>query len=573
MVIAPGPQPAPFQRCFLGLRRSSLAVISISRGSRHLIVWASICALALAASITSISNGYAFDDVHIIAENGTVHSLTHWWRFFAESYWPPAKGGDLYRPISMIGLAIQWFLGGGHPLVFHAVSIVLYALVCVAFTWVATAILPLGAAWLAGALFAVHPLHVEAVGNLVRQAELWAALFMFLAVGKFIRVRQSGVLSLADMLTIGALYALACLSKEHGIILPLLLMAAELTVTPRDRRLRYRWVEIRSLGLLLGAIGLAFVWAWTSVMAHTQTGGGESILFVDQSFVVRAMTMLRVALEWVRLFFWPSSLSADYSPRQIDVVTGPSLEMLPSAALLIGVAAIAWVTRRGQPVVTFAILWTAIALIIPSNLIIPTGFVLAERTLFVASAGAVLGVAAIAWHLMPRFNLSHASRSLGAAVLGAVLLLGVIKSAGRQRVWHDNPTLFVQTVRDAPASYKAHLAYATIHFDSNQRREGFEELEITYKLYPKDWTILEYAAEQYSKVGSCPVAVRLFRSVLGFDPGRPESRLGLAACLMELRDYEEARKVIAQGIVIGKAKPTLLRLNVINASLEATGHN
>jgi hypothetical protein len=172
MVIAPEPLSDPFQGCFLGLRRSSLAVISISRSSRHLIVWAFVCALALAASITSISNGFAFDDVHIIAENGTVHSLTHWWRFFAESYWPPAKGGDLYRPISMLGFAIQWFLGGGHPLLFHTVSILLYALVCLALTWVATAILPLGAAWLVGALFAIHPLHVEAVGNVEQGPEL-----------------------------------------------------------------------------------------------------------------------------------------------------------------------------------------------------------------------------------------------------------------------------------------------------------------------------------------------------------------------------------------------------------------
>jgi hypothetical protein len=49
MVNAIGPQPAPFRRCFLGLRRSSLAVISINRSSRHLIVWASQCLIDLGA--------------------------------------------------------------------------------------------------------------------------------------------------------------------------------------------------------------------------------------------------------------------------------------------------------------------------------------------------------------------------------------------------------------------------------------------------------------------------------------------------------------------------------------------
>ena len=169
-------------------------------------MWASVISLALAASLSGIVNGFAFDDLHIIVEDNRTHSLAHWWQLFAQSYWPLEKGGDLYRPVTMLGFAVQWALGGGAPLVFHIVSIALYALVCAVFLGVLLELLPMRAAWLGAALFAVHPLHVEAVGNVVGQSELLAALFLFLALLVFLRSRRRGSVSLRDTSIIVLLY-------------------------------------------------------------------------------------------------------------------------------------------------------------------------------------------------------------------------------------------------------------------------------------------------------------------------------------------------------------------------------
>lgn len=539
---------------------------------RRLAAWISVIGLAVAASVTSVTNGFAFDDVHIILSNDRVHSLARWWELFAASYWPPEKGGDLYRPLTILGFATQWVLGGGSPLIFHLGSILLYALVCAAFLWVAVALLPLGAAWLAASLFAVHPLHVEAVGNVVGQSELWAALFMFLALGLYLRARQRGTPSLAETCSIAALYALACLSKEHALVLPLLLLAAELTVTPRAQPVGARMAAIRPLALLLAAVGIAFLWVRIMVLGAVSSPGPQvSILFVEQSFGIRAMTMLRVLLEWVRLFFWPAHLSADYSPRHIDIVIGPTLEMVPSAAILIGVAWLAWLARRAAPVATFAVLWVAVGLFIPSNIVVPTGFVLAERTLFLASGGVMLGVAAVlAYFAADDKTRSQVPRRVALSAIAAVLVLGLVASALRQGVWRDNATLFAQTVRDAPASYKAHLAYATVLFERKQQREGLMEIQIAYRLYPNDLTVAQYLGEVYARDQNCPVAARFFRRVLSEDPGRSASRIGLAGCLITLGEYADARKTIDQGLAIGEAKNAMLKLKAINDSVEAS---
>jgi hypothetical protein len=531
--------------------------------------WISVIGFAIAASVTSVANGFAFDDIHIILDNGRVHSLSRWWELFAATYWPPTHGADLYRPFTMLGFAAQWVLGGGSPVVFHLGSILLYTITCAAFFWVALALLPLPAAWLAGSLFAVHPLHVEAVGNVVGQSELWAGLFMFLALGIYLRARERGTLQPRTMAVIAVLYLLSCLSKEHGMLLPLLLAAAEVTVIQRSETIRARLVAIRPLALSLTAVGLGFLWVRTTVLAGS-AAAHVSILFVDQPFSNRAMTMLRVVLEWVRLFLWPADLSADYSPRRIDIVTAPTLELVVSAAILIAIGWLAWSARRVAPVATFAALWVFVGLIIPSNILVATEFVLAERTLFLASGGVMLGVAAVLTRLAGEARMkSQAPRGVVYSI-AAVLLLGIVASAVRQRVWRDNITLFAQTVRDAPTSYAAHLNYGTELHRQNQARAAFDEISIAYRIYPKDLTVVHSMGKIYALNNDCPAALRFFRQVLSEDPGRSDSRISLASCLILLGQHAEARKALAQGVAIGRSKEALLQLTAINDSVEAS---
>jgi hypothetical protein len=65
----------------------------------------SVAILALAACITSIGT-ITYDDRYVILMNERVHSLHRFWRYFAQSYWPPKYGGDGYRP--MVILTFAW---------------------------------------------------------------------------------------------------------------------------------------------------------------------------------------------------------------------------------------------------------------------------------------------------------------------------------------------------------------------------------------------------------------------------------------------------------------------------------
>jgi hypothetical protein len=103
-----------------------------------------IAMLALAASASSLANGFAYDDVYILEKAGR-HSMIGWWRDFATTYWPREMGGDGYRPLTVIAFRAEWVAGAGSPLVFHAVNVALHVVTAVLVFGLAATLLP--AAW------------------------------------------------------------------------------------------------------------------------------------------------------------------------------------------------------------------------------------------------------------------------------------------------------------------------------------------------------------------------------------------------------------------------------------------
>ncbi len=124
-----------------------------------------VAALAIGASIRGIFNDFVYDDIPIIQDNVRVHQFdfAHVREIFANAYWPPPFVEQLYRPLTLVGLAAQYAVGGGSPMVFRLVSYVLYAATAVLVYRLATRVLDPWPSLGIAALFAVHPVHVEAV--------------------------------------------------------------------------------------------------------------------------------------------------------------------------------------------------------------------------------------------------------------------------------------------------------------------------------------------------------------------------------------------------------------------------
>lgn len=529
-----------------------------------------IALIALAASVTSIANDFTYDDRVIILENPRVHSIGAAVSAADETYWPSRNGAALYRPLTIGLFATEWTLGRGSPRLFHAVSIALYVAVCVGVLLLlgelvkgtAAHLVPLA---IAAALFAVHPVHVEAVANIVGQAELLAALALIGAFLVYLRARRSGELGAKHIAGVVGVYLAACLSKEHAVVFPALLVAAELTVLRGtiDNAIAVRRLRPFALLALAGVLYL--------VVRATVVGGvsGEipHLAMRDASFAERAWTMLTVAPEWLRLLFWPARLSADYSPREIQLVRTLTPAGVAGLILIVAACALVAITWRRRPVIAFGISWIAIALFPVSNLLVPTGILLAERTLFLASIGAAIVVAGMLEMAFERWAGRRLELRAVGAVAALVALAGLVHSAARQRIWKNNATFFAQMLKDAPLSYRAHWANGAHLFEAGKPEQGEQEMRIAIALFPRDADLIEDLASRYLRAGLCQPAVPAFRDVLAIDRDRETARMGLSACLLRLGEFRAAALEARAGFRDGRKHPDLERLAFVADSL------
>ena len=525
---------------------------------------AALVVLALAASAIGVRNGFTYDDRYIVLLNPAVHTLHRWWTLFAQPYWPRTWSGDGYRPLTMLGFAAEWVAGGGAPAVFHAVNVVLYAVVTVIVFLIARELLPRWAAWTAAALFAVHPVHVEAVANVVGQAELTVALAVMIAVLAYLRDRQKGDLRPATAVLVTLCFAVGCFAKEHGIVLPGLLVAAELTVIRDDRPVSVRVRKLRPLYLALFAVALGFVAARACVLSDHGFGGFSpytpfSSLKISASD--RVLTAITVVPDWIRLLLWPAHLSSEYGPPELPIAQGFSFTQLPSMVLLCAVLVLCVALRRRNAVASFGIAWVCVALLPSSNFILPAGIMLAERTLFLPSVGAMLMVGAAAAAIASRLELQAAERQRVRWVAGVAcalaLLGGLVRSASRTTVWHDNARLFAQAVIDSPYAYRAHYMLGAFRFENHDQRGGEAEYRRAMQLFPYDPAVSFNMAEQYRNAGMCPEAIPFYRWTRGLSPDFPLGRTQYAECFLETAQYDSAKTWILAAVDAGGSMPLL----------------
>jgi len=512
-----------------------------------------IVALALLASVTGLANGFAYDDRWIIADNPNAHDLAHWWNAFSQTYWPAMRNAALYRPFTIIAYQLQWAAGGGTPLLFHTINVMLYAAVSALVYLLAAQVLPRGGAWVAAALFAVHPVHVEAVGNVVGQAELWSAAAIIGAMVVYLRARRGGMpIDRQAGIIVAGLYFGGMMFKENAIVLPALLVAAEGLVVADDRPWRVRADELARLLVWIGLLAALFL-AVRVVVTGEIGGDVEHPALRTIGATQRAWVMLGLAPEFARLLIWPARLYADYSPQMVSVHTSPHPDHITGALLLLCIAILAVVSVRRFPLVTFAVAWSAITFLPVANLLIPTGILIAERTLFLPSVGAVLAAGSLVPWCLPRITaLRREWRLVATGAFAALLTAGFSRSAERQYAWKDTATVFKTLAADAPFSFKAHYANGGMLWETGHGGEAEREWRAAIYLFPGYFGVYQDLAHRYREAHLCPAAVPLYHKALEIEPSLPYSRIGLAACHLELAEFRkaraEARVAIADGM-------------------------
>ena len=502
-----------------------------------------VAVVALAASLAGLRNGWVQDDVVLILQNARMHGLANWQVLVTSSFWPPPWSEDLYRPLTALLLAAQYDLGGGEPLVFRAVSYLLHAAASVAVLALAARLVPPLPALAAALLFAAHPVHVEAVALAVGQNELLVGLLAALMTAHYLHCRRAaGALRYRDWALLGAGYVAASLAKETGLVLPGLLLAAEVFLVPGPVRPRARQV---APGLtFLAGLGVLVIAVRTAVLSGDLVGSFTADALAGQSAGGRALTMLRVVPHWARLLLWPADLQADYSPEELVPSTGFGGAEALGLALVAGAVAATLLARRRAPVVAFGFAWLAVGLLPVSNVLVPTGILLAERTLFLPSIGVVLALAGSMAALPAGMLAARPARWLLAAAGTALVVAGVGHSAARHRVWRDERTFTVQGVADAPRSFRMQMAYGEMQFLDGRPADGIASYQRAIRYAPphQGWRVRNDLARRFWEEGNAAAAVEQLEASLRLAPDQEESRNYLILGYLNLGRYADAAR-------------------------------
>ncbi len=488
--------------------------------------------VATAVYLPALGNRFALDDGGIVERNPAAHSVAAALRAFGSTYWPPEHAAGLWRPLVILSFAADWQLSGGNPVWLHAVNVAWHAAATAVLVPFLAAYVPVTAA-LAGALiFAVHPVHVEAVANLVGRAESMAAVFLLLALlaGRDVRRRaQEGRPTWPAELALLAAVLAGLLTKEHAAVAVALLALDDLAL---------RGALPKSLPWRDYAAVVAMTAVWFLVRRGIDAGQSFAMLaptFFGLGAVGRISTMLPVVFVVVRLLVWPFDLSPDYFPEVVPRLEHPSLLGGAGLLLLVALAALAVLSWRRNRALSVGLCIVGVAWLPTANLLFPTGIVLAERTLYFASTGVAL-IAAAGFAGLAKLRGARAA----AVAAGCVGLAFTARTVTQIPVWRDNRDLVLWALEVHPEAYHSHQAAARALVRLGDLPAALREYAVSIELYPLDHYDLTEAAAAALDAGRLPLALDYLRRAERLDGSYGVAQVLLARALLQSGDAHAA---------------------------------
>lgn len=442
---------------------------------------------------------YALDDRMVILES--KHTIDGGWdsikSIFTEDtfsgYFGNNKsvvGGGRYRPMSQLTFLIEFQLFGKHireqigdtsdfdnlhdakneqyfnnsflPYVNHLFNIIYFTLLCLLIYHVLQKLFHKynGEKWyqslafLAAVLFALHPIHTEAVANIKGRDEIFAMLGATAALWcclKYVDKHQWWYLLLALLAITFGLF-----SKENAItylaVVPLSLYYYD---NSGKRKADY---FVTLLPILLGSI--FFVAVRSNALGGIMPEEGVSNIlnnpFIHSSKAQEIATVLITWGIYLKLLFFPHPLTHDYYPNQIAITdfSNPLVWIILLGCIALVVYAL--MNLKKKSVIAFGIAFFVITFSITSNLLFNVGTFMNERFVFMASLGFTL----IIGYWLYLLSVSQ-SAALQKVSLGAFALLSIlygIKTFTRNFTWKDDFTLFLTDVKTSDNSIKCNVS-------------------------------------------------------------------------------------------------------------------
>jgi len=504
--------------------------------------------LAFAAYLPALNAGFIWDDDDYIIQNQSLRTLEGLRRI-----WVDPAATPQYYPLTHTTFWLEYQLWGLNPAGFHRTNVFLHALAAI-LLWRVLAHLKIRGAFLAAAIFALHPVEVESVAWITERKNVLSAVFYFAAALAYVRytaLREAGVADRRRAITYAAalvLFAAALWSKTVACSLPAALLLVAWWRTGRLRRADV----LPLLPFFVVGAGLAFMTPWLEKHQVGAEGMEWSLTFIERCLIAG-----RALWFYAGKLFWPTQLTFMYPRWNVSAEVWWQW-IFPIAFVAVVIAL--WFGRRriGRgPLV--AVLFFA------GTLFPALGFfdVYPFRYSFVADHFqhlASVGLIVLAAAGLARF------RSRIPAVL-VVALLGVL-TARQAGIYQDLETLWADTLKKNPECWMAHSNMGSDLAKLGRFDEADEHHQRAARL-ATNWTTCINLGSSLARRERLDDAIRCYRDAIAFRPGNAEGYNNLGNALLRKGQLDAAAIQYRTALQINPSLPGALNdLGYIHATKE-----
>jgi tetratricopeptide (TPR) repeat protein len=439
-----------------------------------------IVAFAVLAYFNAPAGSFHFDDAHAVVENPSIRSAANIPRFFVDpgtfSVLPQNQG---YRPLLLVTYALTAALTGVNSHAFIAVNLLVHILCALLVYAVMLRILRhLGrsdsvedVAWLTALIFATHPLFSECVNYVSARSESLSAAFTLASLYCYLRAREGRKwIALSALAIAGGL-----LTKPVVTIFPLILIAFEAAAAERQslRQIAPRFAVVTAVVLVFGILSGRMTPAFAIQSASSFSRG---LYFRSE---------LPAIWHYVRLFVLPMGQNAD-ADYPLALSWNEPRVIAAAVGLAAALAFAMWglVTRRFTAA-ALSVAWFILC-IFPSSSIFPLAEIVNEHRPYLAAASLCALVAALLVDGVPRLLRLEGKAAREALISVTVLLLLFLSTLTvlRNRVWHDETTLWTDVVEKAPGSTRAQMNLGLSLMSTGRMAEAEPHLREAVRLGP-----------------------------------------------------------------------------------------
>ncbi len=451
--------------------------------------WLVFLALALVIFTVfgnALFNGFSYDDHYLILENPYIKDFSFIKQVLTSDVTlatPLQKASGYYRPVSMVYLMGLYQMWGLNPAGLHLMNLLLHLLnAFFVFLIVGAMAQDRRVAFLAGLLFAIHPIHVEAVAPIFNYMGLLASCFALASFYMFIK--SEGMRKVPATIASLGLFSLGLFSKEEVIILPVLFVLYDF-IFIHQLSFAKAWAAIKKYLWFVLPMG-AYLFLRSQIIESKAAFGFWDLslslnVTSEQSVFSALVSVARTFASYIGLFVFPFKLSAFY-------LFGPVMAMgffaiFASVFLVLGLLAYGIFNAKKQPLIAFLIGFFFVSSFLVSNLI-PIGGLFAERFMYFPSVAycALFAFMFFRFFDQCRGDSGRSQRFFLQMFLIAIIVLYGQKTAARNYVWRNDITLWADTALKTPNSMIVHLFLADAYHARAKYDDAIKEYKIVLQL-------------------------------------------------------------------------------------------